>query len=60
MYDLLFGIIIIFFIFAIVVLYYVLKIHRAQKEIKILEEEIDLGRKERDRINKLKNDVKIR
>lgn len=58
MYDLALGIIAIIFIFAIVVLYYVLKINRAQKEIKILDMEIEMGKKERERVNNLKREVR--
>lgn len=51
-------IIIIFFIFGIIVLYYILKIKRAKKEIEILNNEIIQGRKEREKIKSLKEEIK--
>jgi cell division protein FtsL len=58
MYDLALWIVGILFIFAIVVLYYVLKINRAQKEIEILNSEIEMGKKERERVKNLKKEIK--
>ncbi|HOK39474.1 MAG TPA: hypothetical protein PLD27_00340 [bacterium] len=58
MFDLAIAIIIILFVFGIIVITYILKIKRAKKEIEILNQEIMQGRKERERLKTLKEEIK--